>query len=107
MPAERPWPVDAPRPPGYCRPGSKGCVSLKYRCPPSWYARYTKPVAGLYDGAWKFVAPPIVGATTLPSALDCDPAVTIGRPFESKPLLHVCVTKGVAARNLPLVRSST
>src|SRR4051812_5695768 len=81
-----------PRPaarPMYWRPGSIVAGALMNCAPLSRYSRYTQPVCGLYDGDWKLVPPMSVGYTRkLPSGLEFDPGIIIGRPFSSNPLFQ-------------------
>src|SRR5207247_9662524 len=104
-PASRAAGVEARPRPMYCWPRTIGAGALTYCWPASEYARYSQPVSGLYDGAWKFVAPPSVGYTRkLPSSLELDPGTGCGRPFASNPVFQFWYTNGVPERNAPLVR---
>ena len=68
-----------------------------------------KPGAGMI-GAWtsSWMRLPSTGRSAVPSAVGCQPSARTGRPSGPIFLAQVSfLTKGLAARNLPLVRSST
>ena len=60
---------------------------------------------GLNAGDHQLVAPPAVGATTVPSAEGNMPGTRMGRPFESRPSAQVCRANGLPRRNSPVARS--